>query len=47
MKYDFIERRPSAEKYNYLREKVGWSTPEPQVVEKALPNSIYCITVLG
>ncbi|MBN1429804.1 MAG: GNAT family N-acetyltransferase [Anaerolineae bacterium] len=45
MESEIVERLPSAEEYNQLREMVGWSTYEHEVIEKALPNSLYCVCV--
>lgn len=42
--YTFHEELPSPEKYNELREIVGWGSLDKRVVEKSLPKSIYSIT---
>lgn len=43
MKYEILEKIPSAEEYNQLRQSVGWGTYESHVIDKALPNSLYSI----
>jgi GNAT superfamily N-acetyltransferase len=53
MNYQIIEKLPSSEEYLYLRQLVGWNLLERDVVEKALPASLYCVcavvdrTVIG
>ena len=53
MNYQIIEKLPSPEEYLYLRQLVGWNLLERDVVEKALPASLYCVcavvdrTVIG
>jgi len=37
------EKLPSAEEYNWLRSLVGWKTYQESVIEKALPNTLYCV----
>jgi ribosomal protein S18 acetylase RimI-like enzyme len=43
MEHEILERIPSANEYNQLRQSVGWSTYESDVIEKALPNSLYSV----
>lgn len=43
MGIEIIEKLPSSEEYNQLRDKVGWGTYDLTVIEKALPNSLYCV----
>lgn len=43
MQAQIIERLPSPEEYNQLRMMVGWGTYDREVIEKALPNSLYCV----
>jgi ribosomal protein S18 acetylase RimI-like enzyme len=43
MEIEINERLPSSDEYNQLRERVGWSTYEREVIERSLPNSLYCI----
>jgi len=45
MKYEILEKIPSAEEYNQLRKSVGWGIYKPQVIDKALPNSLYSVCV--
>ena len=42
--YRYHEELPSPEKYNELREVVGWESLNIEAVRKSLPNSIYSIT---
>jgi len=41
----FKEQLPKAIEYNYLRQKVGWGEYGIEVIEKALPNSLYSVCV--
>jgi ribosomal protein S18 acetylase RimI-like enzyme len=43
MKVEIVEKLPTSEEYNQLRSMVGWGTYELEVIEKALPNSLYCV----
>jgi ribosomal protein S18 acetylase RimI-like enzyme len=43
MEIEINEKLPSTEEYNQLRERVGWSTYEREVIERSLPNSLYCV----
>ena len=43
MEYEIVEKLPSTEEYNQLRQSVGWEIYEHDVIEKALPNSLYCV----
>lgn len=43
MEYEILEKIPNAEEYNQLRKSVGWGTYEFNVIDKALPNSLYSI----
>ena len=36
-----VEKLPTAEEYNWLREQVGWRKNPEDVIRKALPNSLY------
>ena len=38
-----VEKLPTAEEYNGLRSLVGWRTYQLDVIEKALPNTLYCV----
>ncbi len=38
-----VEKLPTAEEYNWIRSQVGWKTYQLDVVEKALPNTLYCV----
>ncbi len=38
-----VERLPTPEEYNRLRHLVGWGTYREDVIEKALPGSLYCV----
>ena len=44
-----IERNPTVEEYNRLRQSVGWVTVDPEAAEKALSHALYsvCVTVNG
>ena len=46
MKYEIIEKLPSAEEYNHLRQLVGWESFEPEVIIRALPQTLYCVCAL-
>jgi len=41
--YAFNEELPSHEKYNELREVIGWGSLDADIVKKSLPNSVYSI----
>ncbi|MFC1958345.1 GNAT family N-acetyltransferase [Chloroflexota bacterium] len=43
MEYEIVEKLPSVEEYNQLRQSVGWGIYEDDVIDKALPNSLYCV----
>jgi len=43
MEYQILEKIPSAEEYNGLRQSVGWRTFESHIINKALLNSLYSI----
>ena len=43
MPYEIIEKLPSPEEYNRLRELVGWGVYNQEVVARALPCSLYCV----
>ena len=43
LNYQIIEKLPTPEEYNQLRQSVGWGIYERAVIEKALPNSLYCV----
>jgi ribosomal protein S18 acetylase RimI-like enzyme len=36
-----VEKYPTPEEYNWLRVLVGWGPYQLEVIEKALPNSLY------
>ena len=42
-KCTIIEKLPTAAEYNWLRSLVGWRTYQESVIEKALPNTLYCV----
>ena len=46
MEYEIEEKLPSAKEYNQLRQSVGWGVYEHDVINKALPKSLYCLTAL-
>jgi len=46
MTYEIVERLPTPEEYNYLRESVGWGIYERDVAAGALPNSLYGVCVV-
>lgn len=37
------EQLPSAVQYNRLRAAVGWGVYDEAVIERALPNTLYCL----
>ena len=41
--YVFSEENPSVQKYNELREIVGWEAMDFEAVKKSLPKSIYAV----
>ena len=43
MEVEILEKVPSAEEYNEIRESVGWGIYELNVNKNALPNSLYSI----
>jgi GNAT superfamily N-acetyltransferase len=43
MKVEILEKIPSAEEYNEVRESVGWGIYELNVNRNALPKSLYSI----
>jgi ribosomal protein S18 acetylase RimI-like enzyme len=40
-KCTIVDRLPTAKEYNWLRQLVGWRTYQEELIEKALPNSLY------
>ena len=40
---EIVEKLPTAAEYNWLRSLVGWKTYQESVIEKALPNTLYCV----
>jgi GNAT superfamily N-acetyltransferase len=38
-----FEQLPTAVQYNQLRAAVGWGVYAEDVIEQALPNSLYCL----
>jgi ribosomal protein S18 acetylase RimI-like enzyme len=43
MNYQIVEKLPTPEEYNQLRQSVGWGSYERDVILQALPNSLYCV----
>jgi ribosomal protein S18 acetylase RimI-like enzyme len=43
MALEVVETIPSALVYNQLRQAVGWRPYALEVIESALPNSLYCL----
>jgi ribosomal protein S18 acetylase RimI-like enzyme len=41
MNYELVEKLPSAEEYNRLRQSVSWHVYETDVAAASLPNSLY------
>jgi GNAT superfamily N-acetyltransferase len=41
MQYEIIEKLPTAEEYRSLRALVGWGLHDVDVIERAMPNSLY------
>jgi len=41
--YQIVEKLPTPEEYNQLRQLVGWGVYEHDVILQALPNSLYCV----
>ncbi len=46
MNVEIVERVPGAEQYNAMRMAIGWTQFERETIEKALPNSLFCICAL-
>ncbi len=40
---EIVEKLPSAREYNELRQLVGWRTCPERLIEKSLPNTLYCV----
>jgi ribosomal protein S18 acetylase RimI-like enzyme len=40
-KCTIVGKLPTAEEYNRLRKAVGWGTCQEDVIDKALPNTLY------
>ena len=38
-----VDKLPTAEEYNWLRRLVGWRQYQLEVIEQALPNTLYCV----
>jgi GNAT superfamily N-acetyltransferase len=38
-----VEELPSAQDYNRLRELVGWGAYREDVIERSLPQSLFCV----
>ncbi|MFN2283300.1 MAG: GNAT family N-acetyltransferase [Anaerolineae bacterium] len=38
-----VEQLPSAAQYNQLRATVGWGVYAEDVIERALPDTLYCL----
>jgi ribosomal protein S18 acetylase RimI-like enzyme len=47
MNYQIVEKLPTPEEYSQLRQSVGWGIYERDVVEKYLPNSLYCVCAVS
>jgi ribosomal protein S18 acetylase RimI-like enzyme len=43
MNYQIIEKLPTPEEYNQLRQSVGWGIYERNVILQTLPHSLYCV----
>jgi ribosomal protein S18 acetylase RimI-like enzyme len=43
LNYQIIEKLPTPEEYNQLRQLVGWGIYERDVILQALPHSLYCV----
>lgn len=41
--YTLLERLPTPQEYNNLRQAVGWRTHREDAIAKGLPNTLYCI----
>ncbi len=41
--YVIVERLPTPQEYNRLRQAVSWRLHREDVLEKALPNTLYCV----
>ena len=41
----YIEHVPSAKKFNYLTDSVGWGTRKNLIIEEALKNTLYSLCV--
>ena len=46
MECEIVERLPSDEEYNHLRQLVGWDGYEPEVIVRALPQTLYGVCAL-
>ena len=44
-KFTMLDRIPSTKDYNKLTDKVGWGVRQEKIVETALKNSLYCVSV--
>jgi ribosomal protein S18 acetylase RimI-like enzyme len=42
-KCTILEKLPTAAEYNWLRSLVGWRTYQEDVIDKALPKTLYCV----
>ena len=42
-KCTIVEKLPTAQEYNWLRNLVGWRTYQLDVIDKALPHTLYCV----
>ena len=45
--YQIIEKLPTLEEYNQLRQSVGWGIYERSVVLQALPDSLYFVCAVS
>ena len=47
MNYQIVEKLPTPEEYNQLRQSVGWGIYERDVIEQALPKSLYFVCAVN
>ena len=41
MQCEIIEKQPNAQEYRFMRSLVGWGLHDVEVIERAMPNSLY------
>ena len=46
MNCQIVEKLPTPEEYNQLRQSVGWGIYERDVILQALPSSLYCVCIV-